>query len=108
MLEERSYSNGRNPCAIKIFFADLEKTTNVSPMTSLKEKEKYKMISKKLLLNLDTLEVYTDNIEGITFGPNLSNGNKTLLLVRDNNFSEKQRNQMLLFKLDSKKIITYS
>jgi hypothetical protein len=43
--------------------------------------------TKKLLLNLDDLGIYIDNIEGVTFGPVLPNGHKTLGMVADNNFN---------------------
>jgi len=40
-----------------------------------------------------------DNIEGITFGPKLTNGHDTIILVSDNNFSKKQRTQFLAFEI---------
>jgi hypothetical protein len=38
-------------------------------------------------------------VEGITFGPKLANGNQSLVLVSDNNFSEKQKTQVFLFEV---------
>jgi hypothetical protein len=46
-----------------------------------------KPVKKKLLLNMDDLKIYTDNIEGVTFGPTLPNGHRTLIFVSDNNFA---------------------
>jgi hypothetical protein len=49
---------------------------------------------------MDDLDVFIDNIEGITFGPKLANGKQSLLFVSDNNFSEKQKTQVLLFEVN--------
>jgi hypothetical protein len=49
---------------------------------------------------MDDLGIFTDNIEGITFGPKLANGKPTLLFVSDNNFSDKQKTQILLFEVE--------
>jgi hypothetical protein len=48
---------------------------------------------------MDDLGIFTDNIEGLTFGPKLTNGHQSLLFVSDNNFSDKQKTQFLLFEL---------
>ncbi|MGZ8701908.1 MAG: esterase-like activity of phytase family protein [Gaiellaceae bacterium] len=53
--------------------------------------------SKKLLLDLKTLGIPLDNLEGMTFGPRLRHGRRTLLLVSDNNFSAAGFTQFLLF-----------
>jgi hypothetical protein len=49
---------------------------------------------------MDDLGIFTDNIEGITFGPKRANGKPSLLFVSDNNFSNKQKTQILLFQVD--------
>jgi 3-phytase/alkaline phosphatase D len=54
---------------------------------------------KTLLLNLDTLGIPLDNVEGMAFGPRLRKGQRTLLLVSDNNFAATQFTQFLLFAL---------
>ena len=41
-----------------------------------------------------------DNVEGMTFGPRLRDGRRTLLLVSDNNFAATQFTQFLLFAYD--------
>ena len=48
---------------------------------------------------MDDLGIYIDNIEGVTFGPLLPNGHKTLLFVADNNFTVLQKAQVLLFEV---------
>ena len=48
---------------------------------------------------MDTLGIYIDNVEGVTFGPDLPNGHKTLIFVSDNNFSALEKTQFLLFEI---------
>ncbi len=52
---------------------------------------------KRLLLDLDSLRIPLDNIEGMTFGPRLRDGRRSLVLVSDNNFAANQFTQFLLF-----------
>jgi hypothetical protein len=52
---------------------------------------------KTLLLDLDDLGIPLDNVEGLTFGPRLHHGRRSLVLVSDNNFAATQFTQFLLF-----------
>jgi hypothetical protein len=54
-------------------------------------------VEKRLLLDLRTLGIPLDNVEGMTFGPRLPDGRRSLLLVSDNNFSAAGFTQFLLF-----------
>jgi 3-phytase len=54
---------------------------------------------KRLLLNLDDLGIPLDNVEGMTFGPRLHGGRRSLVLVSDNNFAASQFTQFLLFAI---------
>ncbi len=96
---ERSFSTGRLPCTIKLFLADLNGATNIKRNASLKKKAPAKPVRKQLLLNMDSLGMYVDNVEGITFGPTLPNGHKTLVLVADNNFQVFEKTQFFVFEL---------
>lgn len=98
LVMERSFSTGRIPCTIKLFIADFEDATDIS-LLSLKDKPYFKAVKKTLLLNMDSLGIYTDNIEGVTFGPLLPNGHKTLIFIADNNFSALEKAQVLLFEV---------
>ncbi|MCK8141974.1 esterase-like activity of phytase family protein [Flavobacterium sp. I-SCBP12n] len=98
LVLERSYSTGTQPCTIKVFLCDFKKATDVKNHESL-QNQKIELISKKLILNMDDLGIYTDNIEGLTFGPKLTNGNRSLIFISDNNFSETQKTQVLLFEV---------
>ena len=98
LVVERSYSTGTQACTVKVFLCDLKKATNVKNYASL-QNQKLELASKKLLLNMDDLGIFIDNIEGLTFGPKLANGNPSIIFVSDNNFSDKQKTQILLFEL---------
>ena len=98
LVIERSFSTGRLPNTIRIFIADLNTATDISSMT-LKDNHFFTQVNKTLLLNMDNLGIYTDNIEGVTFGPVLPNGHKTLLFIADNNFNVIEKSQLLLFEV---------
>lgn len=95
IIVERSFSTGRIPCTIRVYFVDLNQGENVQQ----KNVSAVKKLPKKLLLNMDNLGIYTDNIEGVTLGPALPNGNQSLIFVSDDNFSKTQRTQFLLFEI---------
>lgn len=99
LVIERSFSTGRLACTIKVFLAELSGAEDISNNNSLTAKPPVRPIRKTLLLNMDSLGMYTDNIEGLTFGPNLPNGHKTLVFVADNNFSSIEKTQFLLFEI---------
>jgi hypothetical protein len=112
LVIERSYAGGgtNNGFDIKIFNVNSSEATDVSNLHSL-EGQDYKKATKKLILDLkdiihpfqpNTKELTrVDNVEGISFGPKLANGNRSLVLVVDNNFSSngKQNNQFIAFEV---------
>lgn len=57
----------------------------------------YTPVAKRLLLDLTTLGLELDNLEGLTFGPRLPDGRRSLVLISDDNFSAAQRTQVLAF-----------
>jgi len=99
LVVERSFSTGDIACTIKVFVADLKKAADVTSIKSMKETPPDRIITKKMLLNMDDLGIFIDNIEGVTFGPDLPNGHKTLLFVSDNNFVPLEKMQLLLFEI---------
>lgn len=100
LVLERSYSTGRLACTIKVFLADISSAENISNINSLKDKPEVKIVPKKLLLNMDDLGIYIDNIEGMTFGPTLSSGKRSLIFIADNNFNPLEKTQFLLFEME--------
>jgi len=104
---ERSYSSGLGTQgnSIKLFNIDATNASNTLAMDTLKSNE-LMFAKKELLFNFESVraqltDMSIDNIEGLTFGPKLANGNKTLLLVADNNFNKlgPQLNQFILLEV---------
>eukprot|EP00611_Tribonema_gayanum_P021052 TRINITY_DN3968_c0_g1_i1.p1 TRINITY_DN3968_c0_g1~~TRINITY_DN3968_c0_g1_i1.p1 ORF type:complete len:200 (-),score=3.68 TRINITY_DN3968_c0_g1_i1:686-1285(-) len=100
LIMERSFSTGRPACTIKIFSVDLKDAQDIKDIHSLKQQPPHKPLQKKLLLNLDDLGIYTDNVEGMSFGPILPNGKRTLWMIADNNFSAEEKTQLFLFEVN--------
>jgi hypothetical protein len=97
---ERSFSVGAPGTGnkIKLYSVALPGATNVNGAFRLPDR--VRPARKQLLLNLDSLGIPLDNVEGMTFGPRLRDGRQTLVLVSDNNFAASQFTQFLLFALD--------
>jgi glycerophosphoryl diester phosphodiesterase len=88
---------------VKIFQVSLAASSNIINNNSLIATGTSGIIpaQKTLLLDLTSLDIPIDNIEGITFGQNLPNGQRSLILVSDNNFSPTQFTQFLAFGVQS-------
>lgn len=104
---ERSYTSGLKDGGnnVSIYLIDTQDATDTSNIASLKN-QSFKAAKKTLVLDLATItdklgSKQIDNLEGLTFGPTLANGNRSLLMVADNNFNVHgpQLNQVLLFEV---------
>ena len=104
---ERSWSPTTKKNAILLFLTKISKlTTDVKDIFSLQDNsDKYVPAQKTLLLNLDKISSQLhdgkglDNIEAISFGPKLKNGNQTILLASDNNFNKHQRTLFIALEI---------
>ena len=86
------------------FEVSLEKADRIEGIESLKSSlGEVSPAQKRLLLDLETLKIPLDNIEGLTFGPELADGSRGLILVSDNNFSPLQETQILGFQIKVQK-----
>jgi hypothetical protein len=87
--------------AISLFQVSLEGADDIYKIDSLLaiDTKDIKPVQKKLLLDLRSLDVLLDNIEGLTIGPKLPDGQQSLILISDNNFNSLQRTQILAFKI---------
>lgn len=97
---ERAYADGVGN-TIRLVLASIEPdSTDVQALPSLVGAS-YKPLKKRLLLEMPVnyRGVKLDNIEGATWGPRLANGHRTLVLVADNNFSQRQSTQFLAFEV---------
>ena len=101
---ERSFSVGAPGTGntIKLYEVSLRGATDVNGVDSLQDLERVRPVRKRLLLNLNTLGIPLDNVEGMTFGPRLKGGRRSVVLVSDNNFAAAQFTQFLLFALDER------
>jgi hypothetical protein len=98
LIVERGYSVGRRPSNIRVYLADANGAEDITSV-SLDHYQVKRPINKKLLINMDSLGRFVDNIEGVTFGPKLPNGHSTLLFVADDNFASYQKSQFFLFEV---------
>lgn len=97
---ERSFSVGAPGTGntIKLYTVEVSGARNVGGRPSLAGQLGHtRPVTKTLLLDLDDLGIPLDNVEGLTFGPDLADGRHSLVLVSDNNFAPSQFTQFLLF-----------
>ena len=99
---ERSFSVGAPDTGntIKLFSVKVAGATNVNGADALAGRlDSIRPVQKTPLLDLDTLGIPLDNVEGMTLGPKLPDGRQSLVLVSDNNFAAAQFTQFLLFAI---------
>ncbi len=81
---------------VQLFHVSTEGATEVSGMESLAG-QRYTPVRKTLLYSFES----PDNLEGIAFGPDLPDGDRTLVLVSDDNFQPIQQTQIVALRLHS-------
>ncbi len=95
---ERTFGfEGAGAKLFQLVIANATDTTNIASLRG--NITQVQPLRKKLLFNLANLGIYLDNLEGMTTGPRLPDGSKSLLLISDDNFNDEQINQLLLFRL---------
>ncbi|MGL6345029.1 MAG: esterase-like activity of phytase family protein [Waterburya sp.] len=98
---ERTF--GLTGSGAKIFQLVIGNATDTSNIASLKGNlTAVRPLTKQLLFDLSKLGIYLDNLEGMTLGPRLPDGSKSLLLISDDNFNDEQISQLLLFRIVEK------
>lgn len=97
LVMERSFAAGTG-VTIKLFAVDLRGATDVSGFDSLAG-QRYAPAAKRLLFDLRTLGITVDNLEGMTWGPVLPGGNRSLIFVSDDNFNPRQVTQFVAFEV---------
>jgi len=107
LVLERAFSAGRGRKAhnVHIYEYVVHESENILEKKSVRGLPK-PTTEKNLVLDLEDIRKFLtdktiDNLEGFCYGPSLENGNKTLLLISDNNFSSfmPQLNQLLWFEI---------
>ena len=95
---ERTY--GFTGAGAKIFQVVIGNATDTTNIASLKGNiARVQPLKKQLLFDLQDLGIYLDNFEGMTIGPRLPDGSRSLLLISDDNFNDEQVSQLFLFRL---------
>ncbi len=95
---ERSF--GSSGFGGKIFQLATGGATDIAPIEQLSAgSEGIMPIQKRLLLDLNDLGIPLDNFEGLSFGAQLPDGSRSLVLVSDDNFNPLQVTEFLLFRL---------
>ena len=88
----------------KIFQVVIGNALDTTNIASLKGNiDGVRPLHKKLLLDLSELGIYLDNLEGMSVGPRLPDGSRSLLLISDDNFNDEQISQLLLLRLSENK-----
>ena len=102
---ERAWLPQQNRYLIHLYKVDLSPATNVDRHQVLVDGN-FIPVKKELFAELSNFIEFLsvghqslDNIEGLAIGPQLPNGNDSLILVSDNNFDENQRTQFLAFEI---------
>ena len=98
VVVERSFSAGVGN-TVRMYLADLETGDDATGRVSLTAG--HRPVKKTLIADVEDLGVDPDNLEGLSFGPVLPDGRRTVVLIADNNFQpEVQRNQLLVLVVD--------
>ncbi|HIK13459.1 MAG TPA: esterase-like activity of phytase family protein [Oscillatoriaceae cyanobacterium M33_DOE_052] len=97
---ERSFSENVGN-QIRIFEISLKNATDISDIFSLNTADAtaIKPVGKRLIFDSQNYGFQPDNIEGFTFGAPNSNGQNTLILISDNNFSSQQTTQVVFLAI---------
>ncbi|WP_026360530.1 esterase-like activity of phytase family protein [Amycolatopsis nigrescens] len=102
LVLERSFVTGVGN-KVRLFEVDTKGATNVMDVPSLGNAKKLKPVRKRLLADLAAIPGSTlstvDNVEGMTLGPRLPSGERSLLLVSDDNFAATQVTQLIALAL---------
>ena len=95
---ERSYAVGVGN-TVKIFETTTTGATDVSDIFALDPDggppAVYDPMTKTLVVDIASLGITPDNLEGMAFGPSLPDGRMLMILVSDNNFNASQITQFI-------------
>jgi hypothetical protein len=108
LVMERSFSvggvlGGGTGNVVSIYEVSTRGATDVLDVDALYEDGSpisFTPASKRLVFAFDDLGIPIDNIEGMTFGPRLADGRRSLVIVSDNNLSAGQFTQFVVLALD--------
>lgn len=90
---------------VTLYLADVSKATDVLPLHKLSDgkytgAEKIKLIDFETDLTKERAGKTVQNFEALSWGPKLTDGRRSLLVMVDNNFSKKEITELLVFAVD--------
>lgn len=90
---------GRFAFFIRLYLVDLDGSTDIGALPTL-QGASYAPLKKHLLMDLNRAGLdKVDNLEGMSWGPTLANGHRSLVLISDDNFSADEVTQLLAFEV---------
>jgi len=101
LVLERASVFSTNTWKARLYLVDLRGATNVLGRDSLVDGP-VRPVHKTLVSDLSDVPGLprVDNVEGITLGPRLPDGRRTVVLVSDDNFASRQVTQFIAFAAD--------
>ncbi|WP_353423727.1 esterase-like activity of phytase family protein [Staphylococcus xylosus] len=92
-------SDGSFKNYVRIYKIDVNHASDIKDTSTLQNTQ-VTPVNKKLVANLNAEQLdKVDNVEGMTFGKKLANGNDSLVVVSDNNFNKSQISQFIVFEV---------
>lgn len=84
---------------VRVYAMETDGATDIQAIPALAGAA-YVPARKRLLLDLEKIGLErVDNIEGISWGPRLENGRRSLVMISDDNFNAQQVTQILAFEV---------
>ncbi|MFJ1765904.1 esterase-like activity of phytase family protein [Amycolatopsis sp. NPDC088138] len=104
LMMERSFVTGVGN-KVRVYEIDTKGATNILNVKSLADAKNVKPVKKRLLFDAADLGLSTvDNLEGMTWGPKLPGGERSLVIVSDNNFAATQVTQFAAVAVPSERL----
>ena len=108
-VEERTAVSPRRANTVRLYRVTLDEPADVTGRGSLRQQPPATVLRKTLAFDAATIAPQLDerlraleNFEAMTFGPRLSDGRTSLLLLSDDNFSARQVTAMLVLGLPAR------
>ncbi|MGE5086274.1 MAG: esterase-like activity of phytase family protein, partial [Bacillota bacterium] len=106
VMERGVRINGKGwSSAVSLYLADLSKATNTLAMDKVVGQkvivaDKTKLIDFETDLIKERGQKMVDNFEGLSWGPTLPDGRRTLLVMVDNNFKKNETTELVVFSVE--------
>lgn len=105
LVLERAFAMGVGN-RVRLYETSLAGAEDVRDVSALAPRAgSLRVAEKELVLDVGALGIVPENLEGLTFGPDLADGRRLLLLLGDDNFAYPlQRSQLLAFAADHRPV----